>query len=82
MFIFLKTPNEPNELTINRNSKDNNPSTSATIAANPEIETSFNETPQPATTSSVNHSSSCSVNQPVSSHDLETIIVTHPFEAP
>ena len=58
------------ELTINGNNKDGNRSASATTAANPEIETHFSETPRLAITSSVNHSSSCSVNQPVSNQDL------------
>ena len=67
------------ELTINRNNKDDNHSASTTTAANAEIETRFSETPRHATTSSVNHS--CSVNQPVSNQDLQTIIGPYPFEA-
>ena len=70
------------ELTINGNNKDDNRSASATAAANPETETCFSKTPQLATTSSVNHSSSCSVNQPVSNQDLQTIIGLYQFEAP
>ena len=35
-----------------------------------------------STTSSVCHSYSCCVNQPVSSRDLQTIIGRYPFEAP
>ena len=70
------------ELTINPSNKGDNRSASTTTAANPEIEIRFSETPQLATTSSVNHSYSCSVNQPVSSQDLQTMIGTHPFEAP
>ena len=70
------------ELTINPNNKDDNRSASTTTAANPETEIRFSETPRLATRSSVNHSSSCSVNQPVSSQDLQTIIGPHPFEAP
>ena len=54
------------ELTINDNNKD---------------QTRFSETPRLSTTSSVNHSSSCSVNQPVSNQDLQTIIGSYPFEA-
>ena len=69
------------ELTINPNNKGDNRSASTTTAANPEIEIRFSETPQLATTSSVNHSHSCSVNQPVSSQDLQTMIGTHSFEA-
>ena len=41
-------------LTINNNNKDHNHSASTTTAAHPEIETHFSETPQLATTSSVN----------------------------
>ena len=70
------------ELTISPNNKGDNRSASTTTAANPEIEIRFSETPQLATTSSVNHSYSCSVNQPVSSQDLQTMIGTHPFEGP
>ena len=44
-------------------------------------QTRFSETPRLSTTSSVNHSSSCSVNQPVSNQDLQTIIGPYPFEA-
>ena len=62
------------ELTINNNNEDDNRSASTTTAANHEIETRFNETPRLATTSSVNHSSSCSVNQPVSNQDVQTTI--------
>ena len=67
------------ELTINGNNKDDNRSVSATTAVNPEIETCFSETPLYAATSSVNHS--CSVNQPVSTQDLQTDIRPYPFEA-
>ena len=70
------------ELTINGSNKDDNCSSSTTTVANLEIETTFSETPLLPTTSSANHSSSCSVNQPVSSQDLQTIIGPYPFEAP
>ena len=43
------------ELTISGNNKDDNRSPSTTAAANPVIETCFSETPQLATTSSVNY---------------------------
>ena len=69
------------ELTINDNNKDDNLSAATTAAANPETETRFSETARLATTSSVNHSSSCGVNQPVSNQDLQTIIGPYPFEA-
>ena len=70
------------ELTIDRTHKDDNRSASTTTAANLEIKTPFSETPQVATTSSVNHSSLCNEKQPVSSQDLLTVIGPYPLEAP
>ena len=52
-----------------------------TISDNNKDQTRFSETPRLSTTSSVNHSSSCSVNQPVSNQYLQTIIGSYPFEA-
>ena len=70
------------ELTINWSNKDDNHSSSTTTAANPEIETTFSETPWLPTTSSANRSSLCNVNPPLSSQDLQTIIGPYPLEAP
>ena len=70
------------ELTINRSNKDDNHSSSTTTAANPEIETTFSETPWLPTTWSANRSSLCSVNAPLSGQDLQTVIGPYPLDAP